>query len=76
MKVLIGAFNQEKALVGAFSVIVKPMDRCTALVHALVCRMQGSRGEGGDKVMLRKLSSGAGHNELPAAASDGPGICK
>ena len=30
MKVL-GTFNQEKALVGAFSVIVKPMDRFTAL---------------------------------------------
>ena len=37
------------------------------------CR-EGSRG--GDKVMLRKLSSAAGHNELPAAASDGPVICK
>ena len=36
MKALVGAFNQEKALVGAFSVIVKPvvepMDRFTALV--------------------------------------------
>ena len=36
MKALIGAFNQEKALVGAFSVIVQPvvepMDRFTALV--------------------------------------------
>ena len=32
MKVLVGAFKQEKALVGAFSVIVKPMDRFTALV--------------------------------------------
>ena len=32
MKTLVGAFNQEKALVGAFSVIVKPMDRFTALV--------------------------------------------
>ena len=35
MKVLVGAFNQEKALVGAFSVIVQPvvepMDRFTAL---------------------------------------------
>ena len=31
MKALVGAFNQ-KALVGAFSVIVKPMDRFTALV--------------------------------------------
>ena len=31
VKVLIGAFNQEKALVGAFSVIVEPMEHCTAL---------------------------------------------
>ena len=34
MKALVGAFNQEKALVGAFSVIVQPivepMDRFTA----------------------------------------------
>ena len=39
MKVLVGAFNQEKALVGAFSVIVQPvvepMDRFTALVTRL-----------------------------------------
>ena len=36
MKALVGAFNQEKALVGAFSVIVKPvvepMDGFTALI--------------------------------------------
>ena len=36
VKALVGAFNQEKALVGAFSVIVQPvvepMDRFTALV--------------------------------------------
>ena len=36
MKALVGAFNQEKALVGAFSAIVqpvvKPMDRFTALI--------------------------------------------
>ena len=35
MKALVGTFNQEKALVGAFSVIVQPvvepMDRFTAL---------------------------------------------
>ena len=39
MKALVGAFNQEKALVGAFSVIVQPveepMDRFTALVTAV-----------------------------------------
>ena len=36
MKALVGAFNQEKALVGAFSVIVQPvvepMERYTALI--------------------------------------------
>ena len=36
MKALVGAFNQEKALVGAFSVIVQPvvepMDRFTGLL--------------------------------------------
>ena len=36
VKVLVGAFNQEKALVGAFSVIVQqvvePMDRFAALI--------------------------------------------
>ena len=32
MKALVGAFNQEKALVGDFSVIVKPMDCFTALL--------------------------------------------
>ena len=41
MKALVGAFNQEKALVGAFSVIVQPvvepMDRFTALILAIRC---------------------------------------
>ena len=40
MKALVGAFNQEKALVGAFSVIVQPvvepMDRFTALMSTVV----------------------------------------
>ena len=40
MKALVGAFNQEKALVGAFSVIVQevvePMDRFAALVLTMV----------------------------------------
>ena len=39
MKALVGAFNQEKALVGAFSVIVQPVveptDRFTALFRTL-----------------------------------------
>ena len=41
MKALVGAFNQEKALVGAFSVIVlpvvEPMEHCTALTF--ICSM-------------------------------------
>ena len=41
VKALVGAFNQEKALVGAFSVIVQPvvepMDRFTALVETVQC---------------------------------------
>ena len=44
MKALLGAFNQEKALVGAFSVIVQPvvepMDRFTALDVIFVARLQ------------------------------------
>ena len=40
MKALVGAFNQEKAIVGAFSVIVQPvvepMDRFAALIR-LTC---------------------------------------
>ena len=37
MKALVGAFNQEEALVGAFPVIVKPMDRVTALLITPYC---------------------------------------
>ena len=40
MKALVGAFNQEKALVGAFSVIVQPvvepMEHYTALLQVMV----------------------------------------
>ena len=40
MKAVVAAFNQEKALVGAFSVIVQPfvepMDRFTALIKAYI----------------------------------------
>ena len=47
-KVLAGAFNQEKVLVGAFSVIVKPMDRFTALLEAQTIRDQLSPRVQGD----------------------------
>ena len=58
MKALVGAFNQEKALVGAFSVIVQlvvePMDSFTALVPG-----------------LRHLVAGPG---LPPLAAADPGV--
>ena len=42
MKVLVGAFNQEKALVGSFSVnvqpVVEPMDRFAAQVIIFIWR--------------------------------------
>ena len=37
MKALVGAFNQEKALVGAFSVIVKTDCETDGLVHSTSC---------------------------------------
>ena len=53
MKALVAAFNQEKALVGAFSVIVQPvvekMDRFTALVLGpsnIVTLTHDSAGDG------------------------------
>ena len=49
MKAVVGAFNQEKALVGAFSVIVQPvvepMDRFAALLIVLV-NVERSTGGG------------------------------
>ena len=43
MKAVVAAFNQEKALVGAFSVIVQPivepMDRFTALMVMVLMRV-------------------------------------
>ena len=48
MKVLVGAFNQEKALVGAFSVIVQPvmepMEHYTALLTTHTAQVTGEEG--------------------------------
>ena len=50
MKVVVAAFNQEKALVGAFYVlvqpIVEPMDRFAALVEAQVKEIGGDTNTG------------------------------
>ena len=45
MKALVGAFNQEKALVGAFSVIVQPVVEPIEHYTAL-CRWRAGRGGG------------------------------
>ena len=76
MKALVGAFNQEKALVGAFSVIVQPvvepMDHFTALVLIVTPEPEPSGGRG---VFL--VAGGGGgrtdpdisrYNWLPASA--------
>ena len=48
VKAVVGAFNQEKALVGAFSVIVhpvvEPMDRFTALMIMVATSAPPARG--------------------------------
>ena len=55
MKALVGAFNQEKALVGAFSVIVQPvvepMEHYTALVmpHLECCVIQSETSGHADR---------------------------
>ena len=59
MKALVGAFNQEKALVGAFSVIVKLMDRLTALWMTLypVSAMQAASPGHGASAAARSNNS-------------------
>ena len=46
MKALVGAFNQEKALVGAFSVIVQPVVEPIEYYTALVVTPPASWGAG------------------------------
>ena len=70
MKALVGAFNQEKALVGAFSVIVQPvvepMEHYTALIliSALFAMsremMAGTVRRGGVTSRRRSRSAGSG----------------
>ena len=51
MKVLVGAFNQEKALVGAFSVIVKTDCEADGSSAALLVRQAAVRPGGCGVVM-------------------------
>ena len=60
MKAVVAAFNQEKALVGAFSVIVQPvvepMDRFAALIIILGhCAVSGVRSVGSCKAPGHKM---------------------
>ena len=52
MKAVVATFNQEKALVGAFSVIVQPvvepMDRFAALITTLSSKSKGFSDDGGE----------------------------
>ena len=50
MKALVGAFNQEKALVGAFSVIIQPVVEPMEHYTALVNTKQSKRGGGSNPV--------------------------
>ena len=71
MKAVVAAFNQEKALVGAFSMIVQPvvepMDRFTALSQTLFSQLK--------QLLLNNSSElSSGHSttqQLPV--SSGPG---
>ena len=56
MKALVGAFNQEKALVGAFSVIVQPVVELMDWFAALIRSWEG-RGGGEKAGRLRAADS-------------------
>ena len=59
MKALVGAFNQEKALVGAFSVIVQPvvepMEQHTALAETRDLSVLDARLGPGSRRMMAKV---------------------
>ena len=67
MKALVGAFNQEKALVGAFSVIVQPvvetMEHYTALLQVLEKDTAGA---------VPAVAAGGRHEAAAVAVADIP----
>ena len=75
MKAVVAAFNQEKALVGAFSVIVQPVVEPTyrfaalIMIHQLQERRQeralSNRGANLE-MWIRTVTSGGGSNPAPA----------
>ena len=63
MKVLVGAFNQEKALVGAFSVIVKTGCETDGSFHSTIpgpaAAVQVAGAGGGTILHIKSRSAGA-----------------
>ena len=78
MKVVVAAFNQEKALVGAFSVIVQPvvepMDRFAALVIISSVQQPGLGLVSAQDVFITLVTTGnISHRSRPArGAAAGP----
>ena len=66
MKVLVGAFNQEKALVGAFSVIVQPVVEPMEYYTALDRMYTLAGAEVRSFSQLRHVHHGAGEAHLLA----------
>ena len=64
MKVLVGAFNQEKALVGAFSVIVQPVVEPMEHYTALVMTVGRLPGDPGARVLRPLPRPGAGGRDV------------
>ena len=68
MKALVGAFNQEKALVGAFSVIVKTSCGTDGSFYSTSCEWQRSAGTSAVTSGWR-CSAGTSRGEQPGLGS-------
>ena len=66
MKALVGAFNQEKALVGAFSVIVQPVVEPMEHYTSLLTKLQGP----GPPTQIRHLLHCSGVRGLAQAVGE------
>ena len=69
MKVLVGAFNQEKALVGTFSVIVKTDCETDGSFHSTILNIRPviarPRGDIGDPVKHSNIADSLAHWPAP-----------
>ena len=78
MKALVGAFNQEKALVGAFSVIVQPvvepMDRFAALSRTVSGENPQNNQKVWEMMAIKELKLNVWNPVMPSPASNKPGM--